>query len=380
MGSLDSTIQPDSPVPIVDFGPFYTGDEAAKKAVANQLDNALSTVGFVYLKNHGVPKERVDAAFEWSRQFFALPPSTKSLAPHPPGGSHHRGYSAPGVEKVSQHVFDDAAAIAALRRVPDYKESYETGNEADARQPNIWLPDDALPGFRAFLQSFFRDCDGVVHALLRALALGLGLPREEWLSERHSASAFQLRLLHYPPVPVRALTGGEGSGGGGGDEGSEGGEEGRERGEGKATTSRIGAHSDFGSLTILFQDAVGGLEVEDPSRPGSFRPAPPVEGTLLVNVGDLLERWSNGRWRSTVHRVGAPPVQRLREAGAVVEAEGGGEEMCRARYSIPFFSAPNDDAVIEALPGCWDERANPKKYEPVTAEQYVTMRMEALYS
>ncbi|KAB2575296.1 putative iron/ascorbate oxidoreductase [Lasiodiplodia theobromae] len=362
MGSRDSGVG-NTPVPIVDFGPFYTGDGDAKRAVAKQLDNALSTVGFVYLKNHGVPQERVDEAFAWSKKFFDLPTSTKNLAPHPPGGSHHRGYSGLGIEKVSQHVFDEET-ISALRQVPDVKESYETGNVTDTRQPNIWLPDDKLPGFRAFMESFFIDCDGMIHTLLRALALSLSLPTEDYLSAAHSRSPFQLRLLHYPPVPLRALAGSQGE----------------EDGEGKATASRIGAHSDFGSLTILFQDAVGGLEVEDPHQQGSFHPAPPVEGTLLVNVGDLLERWSNGRWRSTVHRVGAPPVERLREAGAVVEGAGGREEMCKARYSIPFFSAPNDDAVIEALPGCWDEGANPKKYEAVTAEQYVTMRMEALYS
>ncbi|EKG16424.1 hypothetical protein MPH_06393 [Macrophomina phaseolina MS6] len=326
----------ESPVPIVDFGPFYTGDDAVKKAVAERLDEALHTVGFVYLKNHGVPQEKVDKAFEWgqSKRFFALPTDVKMLAPHPPGGSHHRGYSGLGIEKVSQHVFDEEA-LTALREVPDVKESYETGNTTDERQPNIWLPDDALPGFRAYMEAFFEDCAAMTHTLLRVLALSLSLPSAEYLSAAHSTSPFQLRLLHYPPVPVRALTT-------------------------HRTHSRIGAHSDFGSLTLLFQDDVGGLEVEDPCAPGTFRAAPPVPGTLLVNVGDLMERWSNGRWRSTVHRVGAPPA-----------GEHGEEEaMCRARYSIPFFSAPNDDAVIEALPGCWDDKSNPKKYEAVTAEQY----------
>lgn len=342
----------ESPVPIVDFGPFYTGDDTAKKAVAEQLDEALHTVGFVYLKNHGVPQEKVDGAFEWSKRFFDLPTEVKMLAPHPPGGSHHRGYSGLGIEKVSQHVFDEDA-ISALREVPDVKESYETGNTTDKRQPNIWLPDDALPGFRAYMEGFFHDCDAMVHTLLRALALSLSLPSIDQLSTAHSSSPFQLRLLHYPPLPLHALTG--------------------------QTHSRIGAHSDFGSLTLLFQDSVGGLEVEDPHSPGTFRPAPPIPGTLLVNVGDLMERWSNGRWRSTVHRVGAPPVEALKQQGALSKNEGG-EEMCRARYSIPFFSAPNDDAVIESLPGCWDKGENPKKYEAVTAEQYVTMRMAALYA
>lgn len=289
------------------------------------------------------------------------------LAPHPPGGTHHRGYSGLGLEKVSQHVFDEST-IAALRQVPDVKESYETGNTTDERQPNIWLPDDKLPGFREYMEDFFQvrktfppspdsllpaythnqDCAQMIHTLLRALALALPPPPstaaadpETHLSTAHATSPFQLRLLHYPPLPRAALA--------------------------AAHASRIGAHSDFGTLTLLFQDAVGGLEIEDPlhAPPGTFRPAPPVPGAVLVNVGDLMERWSNGRWRSTVHRVGAPP-------------EGKGE-MCAARYSIPFFAAPDPEAVIEALPGCWGE-GRPKRFEPVTAAGYVEMRMKALYS
>ncbi|KAK7528131.1 thymine dioxygenase [Phyllosticta citriasiana] len=336
----------DSPVPIVDFAGFSKGEDAvARNQVARDIDDALRTVGFVYLKNHGVPAGKVDEAFEWSKKFFALPLETKNLAPHPPGGMHHRGYSSPGLEKVSQHTYS-ADAIADLRAAaPDVKESFECGNETDAAQPNIWPPESALPGFRAAMLSFFEQCSGLVHAVLRALALALSLDDGDALSKAHASSAFQLRLLHYPPVLARALR--------------------------QQAAARIGAHSDFGSLTLLFQDSVGGLEVESP--PGQFRPAPPVDGAVLVNVGDLLERWSNGRWRSTVHRVGLPA--HLREA---VEGEKEDEEMLRPRYSLPFFSAPDPDTIIEALPRCWDE-ANPKKHPPVTATEYVNMRMNAIY-
>lgn len=276
-----------------------------------------------------------------SEKFFALPTEKKMLCPHPPGGSHHRGYSGPGVEKVSQHVYDDDD-IKAARNIPDFKESYESGNVNDPYQPNIWPPDEIIPGFREFMQTFFLECASLIHNVLRCLAVSLGQDPEE-LSDTHSQDLFQLRILHYPSVPLDVLHRNE--------------------------KTRISAHSDFGTITLLFQDAVGGLEIEDPLSPGNFKPARPVEGTCLINLGDLMERWSNGRWKSTVHRVGAPPA---------MEAKDGEQVLCKPRYSIPFFSIANLDTEIDALPGCWSE-SNPKKHEKVTAGEYVQMRMAALY-
>jgi len=200
------------------------------------------------------------------------------------------------------------------------------------------------------MESFFLLCRDLIHNILRALATALSLPSSTQLSSTHAKSLFQLRLLHYPPVPLSLLTAG--------------------------AKSRISAHSDFGTLTILFQDAIGGLEIESPPASGSFIPVLPIPGTVLVNVGDLMERWSNGRWRSTVHRVVAPPPDPERGTQG---QQGDGEEVCKARYSIPFFATADPETMIEALPGCWDEK-NPKKHEPVTAWGYVQMRMAALYS
>lgn len=264
------------------------------------------------------------------------------LAPHPPGGSHHRGYSAPGVEKVSQHQYD-ANELAKLRDSPDYKESFECGNVNDDAQPNIWLPEDKLPGFKAFMQKYFAQCAQLIHKILDALSIALDVP-PPGLSATHSQSLFQLRLLHYPAIEAEQLI--------------------------QNKRSRINAHSDFGTLTLLFQDKVGGLEIEDPHHPGVFRAAEPVEGAVLVNIGDLMARWSNDRWRSTVHRVGLP--------NAFGQDADRHDAKLPARYSIPFFASADPDAVIDALPGCWSE-ANSKKYEPVTAWGYVQMRMAALY-
>jgi isopenicillin N synthase-like dioxygenase len=214
-------------------------------------------------------------------------------------------------------------------------------------------------------------CAGLTHNVLSALALALPSLSESYLSDLHSASLFQLRLLHYPAIQRSLLS------------------------EAKAT--RISAHSDFGTLTLLWQDKVGGLEIMRPpsdahstergsettgehniSGAEEFIPVPPVPGAVLVNMGDLMERWSNGRWRSAVHRVGPPP--RLRAMPGVSDRAKYDEEgsVCPPRYSIPFFATVNSDAIIDGLPGCWGPD-RPKRYPSVTAGEYVQMRMASLY-
>jgi len=194
-----------------------------------------------------------------------------------------------------------------------------------------------------------KDCTDLIHTILNALAISLSLAPSQ-LSNAHSQSLFQLRLLHYPSIPRSLLHSGE--------------------------KSRIGAHSDFGTLTLLFQDDVGGLEIQHPQT-GEFIAAPPVPGGVLVNIGDLMMRWSNGRWRSTVHRVVAPPVLRGEREG--LGNEEAGKEMCRPRYSIPFFATADPETVIESLPGC-EGPDGKREFEAMTALEYVQMRMAALYA
>lgn len=272
-------------LPIIDFSRWLHGTGAEKKQVAQELAQACREVGFVYVINHGVSQELLEEAFGWSKKLFDLPTETKMLAPHPPGPDVHRGYSWPGLEKVSQYIHqegeDSDAEDEALRQVQDCKESYEIGSETLAAQPNQWLPEAVLPGFRAFTTGFYWTCFETAKELLRAIALGLGLDDPDYLVRFHSGENNQLRLLHYPPVETEKLS--------------------------SNALARMPAHSDWGSITMLFQDDCGGLQVENAKAPGEFVDAAPIPGALVMNVGDLLMRWSNGEYLSGHNKRSACP-------------------------------------------------------------------------
>lgn len=260
-------------LPIIDFSKWLKGSPEEKKKNAQELAQACREVGFVYVINHGVSQDLLEEAFGWSKKLFDLPEEQKMLAPHPPGPNVHRGYSWPGLEKVSQYVHkegeDSDAEDEALRQVQDCKESYEIGSETFAGQPNQWLPEEVLPGFRTFTTGFYWTCFETAKELLRAIATGIGLDDPDYLVRFHSGENNQLRLLHYPPVETEKLS--------------------------SNALARMPAHSDWGSITMLFQDDCGGLQVENAKKPGDFVDAPPIKGALIMNVGDLLMRWSNGK-------------------------------------------------------------------------------------
>lgn len=353
-----------SSIPLIDFATF-TPDASpeTRLKVAQELVNACREFGFVYITNHGVPSNVLEQAFAISKKFYDLPKEEKMKAPHPPGWAVHRGYSWPGLEKVSGALSEkeDQEWIDKLREVQDYKESYEVGSEHNPDQPNVWPPDEVLPEWRPFMTSFYWTCFEAAKRILRALALGIGLKDEDHLLNLHTGVNNQLRLLHYPPIPAEAIEGGK--------------------------MARMPAHTDWSTMTILFQDDCGGLQVEDPHKPGMFIDVPPVPGSLVMNVGDLLMRWSNGAsfrdvstldnfrsltltldyLRSTLHRVTLPPFQ---------DRFTGGERMTRARYSIPYFLTTDPDLLIECLR--FDEGC-PPKYEPITQREYSAMRARMQY-
>jgi len=189
-----------------------------------------------------------------------------------------------------------------------------------------------------------QECSTLTQRLLSSLSLALNLPEECSLGQHHSASNFTLSLIRYPSLSAQTHPG---------------------------TGIRNAAHSDFGTLTLLFQDTVGGLQIADMTtasgakttaeveRTADFLDVHPHPGRILVNPGYLLMRWSNRRWKSTVHRVTVPPEYDVQCKQSVPE-----------RYSIAFFSSPDPDTTIEALPGCYDE-ANPKHFEPLNAGAYL---------
>lgn len=332
-------------IPVIDFNPWSTGSTDDKKRIARELTDACRRVGFVYIVNHGVPSTLLEEAFDWSKKLFDLPEEKKMLAPHPPGPSVHRGYSWPGLEKVSQDIIKEGDENQN-RKILDVKESYEIGSEDFELQPNVWLPDDVLPGFRRFMTEFYWKCFEAAKELLRALAIGIDLEDEDFFLRYHSGVNNQLRLLHYPPIEAEKLSSNE--------------------------VARMPAHSDWGTITMLFQDDCGGLQVEHPDKPGHFVDATPMKNALVVNVGDLLMRWSNDYLKSTLHRVTLPPIQDKK-------LPVNGKSMTRPRYSIPYFVSPDPKVIVECLSACTDER-HPIKYEPVVQEEYRKMRARGQYA
>ncbi|KAL9043786.1 MAG: hypothetical protein Q9214_003039, partial [Letrouitia sp. 1 TL-2023] len=346
-----------SNIPVIDFADWDQKPLEDKRATATQLVQGCRTVGFVYIINHKISTDQIKAAFSWSKKFFDLSIEEKMLAPHPPGHVVHRGYSWPGLEKVSNSMGDeeDVDGLAKkLREVGDVKkyiltasqpkESYEIGSDSYPSQPNVWPPSSLLPGFRTFMTDFYWLFHSNASMLLTALALGLDLPSDSFFTDLHSGHENQLRLLHYPPVPTSLLE------------------------SGKAT--RLDAHSDWCSITLLLQDEIGGLEIADPQRPGAFIPAPPLENAIVLNIGDLMQRWSNDTFKSSLHRVTLPPP-----APQAFISASADPTMTQARYSIPYFVGPYDKARIEVLRSCVDEeRGRPRKYDPITWEDYRLMR------
>ena len=253
--------------------------------------------------------------------------------------SSNRGYLAAGREKVSQYGRKD---VDELRKTnPDLKESFEIGREGVVGYPNRWPDEMDQEGeeFKKVMQEFFLQCKEVYVLVMRAIALGMGLD-EYFFDEYTEAGDNNLRLLHYPAVSKKVF-------------GSNKGQE------------RAGEHSDYGSITLLFQDMKGGLQVQSPN--GEFLDAIPIEGTIVVNAGDLLARWSNDLIKSTTHRVVEPSLEK-----GNVNVDG-----YPARYSVPYFCNPDFDKWIEALPGTWEESG--KKYEGINSGVYLEQRLRATY-
>ncbi|MBL8305537.1 MAG: isopenicillin N synthase family oxygenase [Rubrivivax sp.] len=285
-------------LPIIDLS---AGPPAAAAA---RIDAALRDTGFYAVTGHGVPQAVTDAAFDASHRFFALAEATKRRW-HVDLSGKQRGF-----DPIGWQALDPA-------RPPDLKESFYLGVEAFA--PNAW-PDEALvPGFQAAMRAYQAAMDGLAKRLMGVYELALGLPAGHFDAFMRQPLC-TTRLLHYPPQP--------------------------REGEGGAAPGQIGcgAHTDWGALTLLLQDEAGGLQVQ--RRDGRWIDVPPVPGAFVVNVGDLMQRWTNDRWLSNPHRV----VNRL--SG-------------RDRWSIAYFFDLDGDATIVPLAPC-TSAANPPRYGPIT--------------
>lgn len=251
-----------------------------------------------------------------------------------------------GREKTTS--LTDKAAIEALKAaVPDLKESFEIGREGEINHPNNWpdergFNDEEAVVFKRDMLDFFAKCKDLHVEVMRAIGVGMGL-KDGFFDEYTDVGDNTLRLLHYPATKKSVFSGNK-------------------------LQVRAGEHTDYGSITLLFQDDRGGLQVKSPQ--GTFVDATPIEGTVVVNAGDLLARWSNDTIKSTLHRV-VEPVGR--------QTEGEGEnEVYPARYSLAYFCNPNFDQYIEALPSTF-EREEDKKYPGINSGKYLEQRLAATY-
>lgn len=325
---LNETIAPSIQVPIIDFSPFLTGNDEGQKKVAQEIAQACQDVGFFYLRNHGVPEELIERVFAQSKHFFALPLPIKNRIPW---DESNRGY-----DGVESQTFDP-------NKPGDLKESFLYGKTVDPEaatrwknspyapllsKPNKWLPE--YPEFQATMLQMLDECDKVTFRVLEAFAIALALP-ETYFTNLHTQRDYTMRLLHYPFLTKTP----------------------------KEEQPRLGAHSDWGSITVLFQDDAGGLEAC--TTQGEWIPVPPIPNTIVVNTGDLMQMWTNDRFRSTPHRVTIP------ENFSTV-----GE-----RYSVVCFAVPNYDVEIAAL-DCQGE-GEPPKYQPVTAGEYLMQKLQETY-
>ncbi|KAI2465741.1 Clavaminate synthase-like protein [Annulohypoxylon bovei var. microspora] len=325
-------------IPTVDLSPFTTTASDSERLEAGQtLVNALHGLGFVKVVGHGVTKDEIQDGLAWTKKLFDLPYEEKMKAPHPPGPMPHRGYSGIGLEKVYSPADVDAQGTEVdisrgLRKISDFKESYEIGSEDDPVQQNIWLPDEVLPRFRICMTAFYQRLAGVSEMLLKVISIGLGLNDEEHalftklISDRHC----QLRLLHYPAVSRDKLQ--------------------------TDLIARLPSHTDWGTFTLLFQDERGGLELKDPQSQ-DYLHAEPEEGAFVLNIGDMLQRFTNDYFISAPHRVSVPSLDTVSESGIP------------ARYSIPFFICPGFSHTVETLPR-FVTAEKPVKYEPVRFDEY----------
>lgn len=293
-------------IPVLDMSAYLAGAPGAAGRLAEDLRQVTETVGFFYLAGHGIPDDLVAATFEQSRRFHALSAEVKGNIPYVSNDSFMSGYQpcgTPRAKKSAVNIISDAK--------PNLLSKFSVNKEPSGASVNIW-PED-LPGFRETVSEYHARIESLGRSFLPLWAISLGLPID-WFKPFFDTPHLTLSLLHYPPQA------------GIGD---------RQYG--------IAPHTDNSFMTFLAQSNVGGLAVRMPS--GHWKLVEKIPGTFLVNTGNLMVRWTNGRYLSTKHRV-------INTAGV-------------DRYSLPVFFGPSADAVIECAPTCWGPE-NPAKYEPIT--------------
>jgi len=312
--------------PILDFSPFYNSDPSVRATLIQQIRRACQDKGFFQITNHGISGDLQEKIFGAAKDFFALPIEEKmklDLKKNP----YQRGY-----ERIGGQMLEPGTA-------PDTKEGIYLGQDLPLDHPRVvagefkcgpnpW-PEALDESFREVCMEYHDAVQDLAEKVMKCLAMALGLD-ESYFDEFMKNPTTTLRLLHYPPTP-KAST--------------------KERG--------IGAHRDFGCITLLLQDDIGGLQVQDEDT-GAWLDVKPTPGAYVVNLGNLTMRWTNHHFRSNTHR-----VLNFSE---------------KERYSVPFFYNGNSRHVLECLPGCEEaENRATEKFEPIGVEAFIRAQFVESY-
>lgn len=305
-------------VPILDLAPLTDGGSI--EPLAQALRQACLSTGFFYVKNHGIPQGLVERVFGTTKRYFDLPAEQRMA--HKMDERFRRGFMPQGINQHPGYA-------------PDLKESYEVGVDLPLTDPDVaagrplhgpnrWPPD--FPELKEVSEAYFAAATGLGMRLLRPIARSVGMP-EDYFYQFAKKPMVQMRLFHYPPQPP-------------------------------VTDAQFGVapHTDYGLVTLLLQDAIGGLELRK-RESDEWLAAPYVPGTLVVNIGDLFQRWTNDLYISNLHRV-------INRTGL-------------ERFSIPTFFNLDYDAMVECLPTC-QSPDNPSRYSPIACGDYLVSRFKTV--
>ena len=327
---MTSAVMVASRVPLVDLSGAFEPGPRRDQAV-DEIRRACEDVGFLVITGHGVSDEVVADIDAASRAFFALPEAEKMTYVGPVGV--YRGLTPSQASALALSREDeslpDLCELFTVNRFDDPEVARRAGLR-EGREgffaPNIWPDPDRVPGFREAFETYYAVMEDLATKLMRLMALALGLD-ERWFDDKIADHITNLTVNHYPALDRPALPG----------------------------QFRRGAHSDWGSLTVLYHDGEPGLQIMSPE--GDWEEVQVVPDSFVVNLGDLMAAWTNDRWVSTLHRVVVP------------EGDLGD------RISIAFFHQPTYDARIECIPTCTSPE-DPPHHEPTTSGGWILSMLE----
>ncbi|MEN9775269.1 MAG: hypothetical protein RL322_2339 [Pseudomonadota bacterium] len=322
-------------VPTIDISPFTGGDRAGRERVAREVAATCEQTGFLIIKGHGFPADLFERMKGMLFEFFDLDRQTKDRW-HPTGASRQRGYHGFATRGLAntlgQKAPPDLRESLFLGPIDDHRTHYAGLAEAQTSYAPNLIP-TLPPGLDEVLVAIYRAYEQLARQMMTVFAAALQLPEGyfDGVLDRHFSimSCHHYPVLSEPPLPGQL---------------------------------RTGAHTDYGAMTLLAAtDAQGGLEAQMPD--GRWAPVQPQAGEFVVNLGDMMHHWTNGRWASTMHRVVNPPVGAPRSR----------------RLSIGMFVHPNYDQSIACVPSCVDPGSS-AAFEPITAGEHIRRKIEASHA